>query len=45
MKNSIITSVESKLQEMKTFLSKIIDNMASKTFWSNDDRLLLIQAA
>ena len=31
-KNSIITSVESKLQEMKTSLVSIIDNMASKTY-------------
>ena len=32
MKNSIITSVVSKLQEMKTSLVSIIDNMASKTY-------------
>ena len=32
MRNSIITSVESKLQEMKTSLVSIIDNMTSKTY-------------
>ena len=32
MKNSIITSVESTLQELKTSLVSIIDNMASKTY-------------